>query len=61
MRTLSPVSVAAEIDTLIATLRACGGNVAKAARELNVSRATLWRRIVDYGIKPDDYRVTTAP
>lgn len=36
-----------------ATLLACGGNIAKAARILQVSRGTLYRRLRDWRAEPD--------
>ncbi|MCP3954789.1 MAG: sigma-54-dependent Fis family transcriptional regulator, partial [Desulfobacterales bacterium] len=37
---------------LIQVLRAAGGNQSAAARQLNVSRVTIWKRIKKYGIDP---------
>jgi transcriptional regulator of acetoin/glycerol metabolism len=32
------------------------GNISRMARVLEVSRTTLWRKLKEYGIDPQDYR-----
>lgn len=38
-------------DEIIAALNACEGDVAAAARRLEVSERTLYRRMTEYGIR----------
>jgi DNA-binding NtrC family response regulator len=42
----------ADIERLhiLAVLKNCGGNQRKSARELNISKSTLWRKLKEYGI-----------
>ena len=46
---LSPLE-SMERDAIVASLRDCGGNKANAARSLGMSRATIYRKIHEYGI-----------
>lgn len=46
----------AEADALRNVLVAAGGNLARASRELGVSRTTLWRKLKKFGIDADRYR-----
>lgn len=39
-------------EEILGTLSVCKGNVAQAADLLNVSERTLYRRMVEFGIKP---------
>jgi PAS domain S-box-containing protein len=44
----------AEADALRAALRSNGGNVGQTARELRISRTTLWRKMRQYHILPGE-------
>ena len=46
----------AEADTIRATLAQKNGHLASTARELGISRTTLWRKMKRYAISADDYR-----
>jgi len=46
----------AEADTIRATLAQKDGHLANTARELGISRTTLWRKMKRYAISSDDYR-----
>jgi sigma-54 dependent transcriptional regulator, acetoin dehydrogenase operon transcriptional activator AcoR len=48
-RVLTPLE-SIECDAIIACLRGADGNRAEAARQLGMSRATIYRKIRDYGI-----------
>ncbi|MCP4870900.1 MAG: helix-turn-helix domain-containing protein, partial [Proteobacteria bacterium] len=37
-------------EEAVSALRACGGNVSRAARKLSIGRKTLYRRIADWEI-----------
>ena len=50
-RVLSPLE-SLERDAIVRCLNATGGNKAEAARALGMSRATIYRKIHDYGIGP---------
>lgn len=55
-RVLTPIE-AAERDTIVQALQDAGGNKLQAAELLNVSRATIYRKIRDFGIViPDQSR-----
>jgi len=41
----------AEHRHIVRMLRRCGGNIREAARILDISRTTLYKKIRDYGIK----------
>ena len=41
----------AEREMIVATLRATGGEIGAAARELQVSRTTMWRLMKKHGIE----------
>ena len=47
----SGILAEAEREALVEILRECGGNVEQAAQKLGVSRATVYRRMKQYGIK----------
>jgi transcriptional regulator of acetoin/glycerol metabolism len=46
----------AEKEAIVTALAAADGNVAEAARLLELPLRTLWRRLEAYGIRPDEYR-----
>ncbi len=46
----------AEAETIRTVLRQTHGQVARAARELGVSRTTLWRKMKQYGIASAEFR-----
>ena len=48
---------AVERQHIVATLRQVKGHRAKAAAVLGIDPKTLYRKIIGYGIRPDDYRV----
>jgi len=43
-----------EREHILATLRECHGNQAKAADLLGIGRNTLWRKLKEYDVKPSD-------
>ncbi len=43
-----------EREHILATLRECHGNQAKAADLLGIGRNTLWRKLKEYGVKPSE-------
>ncbi|RLB60797.1 MAG: sigma-54-dependent Fis family transcriptional regulator, partial [Deltaproteobacteria bacterium] len=46
----------AEAETIRGTLARGGGALGKTARELGISRTTLWRKMKRFGISADEYR-----
>lgn len=52
-RVLSPIE-SMERDAIVRSLAETGGNRSKAARTLGISRATIYRKINDYGIDVQD-------
>jgi PAS domain S-box-containing protein len=46
----------AEADAIRATLSRNAGQLARSAKELGVSRATLWRKMTRYGIEAEPFR-----
>jgi DNA-binding NtrC family response regulator len=54
--TLSRARAAAESDVIRATLRSNANNVSRAARELGISRVTLYRLMEKFGIDPSQER-----
>lgn len=48
----------AEREIIVERLRARRGNLGLAAKDLGISRITLWRRMKEYKI---DFRVSTSP
>ncbi|MFN2370286.1 MAG: sigma 54-interacting transcriptional regulator, partial [Candidatus Krumholzibacteriia bacterium] len=46
----------AERDVLAEALATAGWNRTRAARRLGIDRTTLWRKIREYGLEPDDAR-----
>jgi transcriptional activator for dhaKLM operon len=45
-----------ERETILLMMQMYRGNVSRMAQMLNISRTTLWRRLKDYGIDPEEYR-----
>jgi len=45
-----------ERAAILAALSACGGDIQDTARRLEISRATIYRRLRQYGIDPDAHR-----
>ena len=45
-----------EEETIRLSLRQNGGHLARTARDLGISRTTLWRKLKRYDIDADDYR-----
>jgi DNA-binding NtrC family response regulator len=54
--TLSRARAAAESDVIRLTLRSNANNVSRAARELGISRVTLYRLMEKFGIDPSQER-----
>ncbi|NCB51098.1 MAG: PAS domain-containing protein [Clostridia bacterium] len=50
--TVPPPPLAEEAGEILAALTVCGGDVGAAAKRLNTSRATLYRRIKKYAVNP---------
>jgi len=46
----------AEADTIQTALRTSGGHLGRTARDLGISRTTLWRKMKKYGISSADHR-----
>ncbi len=47
-----------ERQALLQTARACRGNVTQMARILQIGRTTVWRKLKEFAINPDDFRTT---
>jgi len=45
-----------ERETILLMMQMYRGNVSRMAQVLQISRTTLWRKLKDYGIDPDEYR-----
>jgi transcriptional activator for dhaKLM operon len=45
-----------ERETILLMLHMQRGNVSRMAQVLNISRTTLWRKLKEYGIEPEEYR-----
>jgi transcriptional regulator of acetoin/glycerol metabolism len=45
-----------ERETILLLLRMYRGNISRMAQVLDVSRNTLWRKLKEYGIDPEEYR-----
>jgi transcriptional regulator of acetoin/glycerol metabolism len=45
-----------ERETILLMLQMYRGNISRMAQVLEISRTTLWRKLKDYGIDPEDYR-----
>jgi DNA-binding NtrC family response regulator len=46
----------AEAETIESTLRHTAGHIGQAARELGISRTTLWRKMKKYAIQAERFR-----
>jgi transcriptional regulator of acetoin/glycerol metabolism len=49
-----PKHSAAEREVIAAALAAAGWNRSRAARNLGINRTTLWRKIREYGLEPQE-------
>ncbi len=49
-----PLHSKTEKDLLAAALRRAGWNRSRAARQLGIDRTTLWRKIREYGLEPEE-------
>ncbi len=49
-----------EEEVILAALKACQGDIQETARRLEISRATIYRRLRQYGIQPDVHRSTPS-
>lgn len=56
LRTLSEI----EFEAIVNTVKACRGNLTEAAKTLKIGRATLYRKIKEYGIKGQSSREEKA-
>jgi transcriptional activator for dhaKLM operon len=45
-----------ERETILLMMQMYRGNVSRMAQVLEISRTTLWRKLKDYGIDPEEYR-----
>jgi transcriptional activator for dhaKLM operon len=45
-----------ERETILLMMQMYRGNVSRMAQVLEISRTTLWRKLKDYGIDPNEYR-----
>ena len=45
-----------ERETILLMVQMYRGNVSRMAQVLQISRTTLWRKLKDYGIDPEEYR-----
>jgi transcriptional activator for dhaKLM operon len=45
-----------ERETILLLVRTYRGNVSRMAQVLNISRTTLWRKLKEFGIDPNEYR-----
>jgi transcriptional regulator of acetoin/glycerol metabolism len=50
----APPHSPAEHDLIAAALVRSGWNRTRAARQLGIDRSTLWRKIREHGLRPDD-------
>ncbi len=53
--TIHPLSEV-ERNAILQTALLCRGNVTQMAQALGISRTTLWRRLKEYDVLPEDYR-----
>ena len=53
-----PVSTLSEMEreTILLMMQMHRGNISRMAQVLDISRTTLWRKLKDYGIDPQEYR-----
>jgi transcriptional regulator of acetoin/glycerol metabolism len=45
-----------ERETILLMIQMYRGNVSRMAKVLDISRTTLWRKLKEYGIDPEEYR-----
>jgi transcriptional activator for dhaKLM operon len=45
-----------ERETILLMMQMYRGNLSRMAQVLDISRTTLWRKLKDYGIDPEEYR-----
>jgi transcriptional regulator of acetoin/glycerol metabolism len=45
-----------EQETILLMMQMYRGNVSRMAQVLDVSRTTLWRKLKEYAIDPNEYR-----
>ncbi|HUE99840.1 MAG TPA: sigma 54-interacting transcriptional regulator [Anaerolineales bacterium] len=45
-----------ERETILLLIQRYRGNISRMAQVLDISRTTLWRKLKDYGVDPDEYR-----
>jgi len=45
-----------EQETILLMMQMYRGNVSRMAHVLNISRTTLWRKLKEFGIDPNEYR-----
>jgi transcriptional regulator of acetoin/glycerol metabolism len=48
-----------ERQALLQAARACRGNVTQMAHVLQIGRTTVWRKLKEFAINPDDFRTTS--
>lgn len=49
-----------ERQAFLQTARLCNGNVSQMAKVLEIGRTTVWRRLKEFGISPEDFRAGTT-
>jgi transcriptional regulator of acetoin/glycerol metabolism len=49
-----------ERQALLQTARLCNGNVSQMAKVLEIGRTTVWRKLKEFGISPEDFRTSPS-